>query len=48
MPKAKKKTITKREMKSFVSTDIYLFKINNRNNRTMCEICSEVTIKTTE
>ena len=25
---------------------IYLFKINNRNSRTMCEICSKLTIKT--
>ena len=24
---------------------IYLFKVNNGNNRTMCEIYSEVTIK---
>ena len=23
----------------------YLFKVNNRNNRTMCEICSKVTIR---
>ena len=27
---------------------IYLFKINNGNTRTMCEICSKLTIKTTE
>ena len=26
----------------------YLFKVNNRNTRTMCEICSKLTIKTTE
>ena len=25
-----------------------LFKINNRNNRKRCEICSKVTIKTAE
>ena len=24
----------------------YMFKVNNRNNRTRCEICSEITIKT--
>ena len=24
---------------------IYLFKVNKRNNRTMCEICSKLTIK---
>ena len=27
---------------------IYLFKANNRNTRTMCEICSKLTIKTPE
>ena len=27
---------------------IYLFKINNGNTRTMCEICSKATIKTPE
>ena len=26
----------------------YMFKVNNRNTRTMCEICSELTIKTPE
>ena len=25
-----------------------MFKVNNRNTRTRCEICSELTIKTTE
>ena len=29
-------------------TDIYLFKINNRNIRKRCEICSKLTIKTAE
>ena len=29
-------------------TGIYLSKFNNRNTRTMCEICSKLTIKTTE
>ena len=29
-------------------TGIYLFKVNNRNTRTMCEICSWLTIKTPE
>ena len=28
--------------------DIYMFKVNNRNTRTRCEICSKVTIKTPE
>ena len=27
---------------------IYMFKVNNRNNRTRCEICSKLTIKTPE
>ena len=27
---------------------IYLLKVNNRNSRTRCEICSELTIKTPE
>ena len=27
---------------------IYMFKVNNRNNRTTCEICSKLTIKTPE
>ena len=27
---------------------IYLFKVNNRNTRTTCEICSKLTIKTPE
>ena len=26
-------------------TDIYLFKVNNKNTKTMCEICSKLTIK---
>ena len=27
---------------------IYLFKVNNENTRTMCKICSKLTIKTLE
>ena len=27
---------------------IYLLKVNNRNTRTRCEICSKLTIKTSE
>ena len=26
----------------------YLFKVNNTNNRTKCELCSELTIETPE
>ena len=29
-------------------TDIYLFKVNNKNTKTMCEICSKLTMKKTE
>ena len=28
--------------------NIYLFQVNNRNNRKSCEICSKLTIKTPE
>ena len=28
--------------------NIYLFKVNNRNTRKRCEICSKLTIKTLE
>ena len=28
--------------------NIYLFKVNNRNTRKRCEICSKLTIKTPE
>ena len=31
----------------FYPTNIYLIKVNNRNTRKMCEICSKATIKTT-
>ena len=34
--------------KGFNLADIYLFKVNNVNTRTMCEICSNFTIKTPE
>ena len=29
-----------------IATVIYLFKVNSENTRTMCEICSKLTIKT--
>ena len=32
----------------YIPADIYLLKINNKNNRTRCEICSKLTIKTPE
>ena len=31
-----------------IPTDIYLPKVNNRNTRTRCEICSDLTIKKPE
>ena len=33
---------------NLVSTDTFLFKVNNGNIRAMCEICSELTVKTPE
>ena len=32
----------------FISAGIYLLKVNNRNTRIRCEICSKLTIKTPE
>ena len=32
----------------FYPAGIYLFKVNNRNTRTRCEICSKLTIKIPE
>ena len=31
-----------------IPVGLYLLKVNNRNTRTWCEICSKLTIKTTE
>ena len=31
-----------------IPAGIYLLKVNNRNTRTKCEICSKLTIKTSE
>ena len=33
---------------TIIPADIYLFEVNNGSIRTMCEICSELTIKTPE
>ena len=33
---------------SYTPASIYLLKVNNRNTRTMCEICLKLTIKTPE
>ena len=32
----------------FHPANIYLFKVNNKNNRKRCEICSKLTVKTPE
>ena len=34
--------------KNYDPAGIYLLKVNNRNTRTRCEICSKLTIKTPE
>ena len=33
---------------SYIPASYYMFKVNNRNTRTRCEICSKLTIKTPE
>ena len=35
-------------VKCTISAGIYLFKVNDENTRTSCEICSKLTIKTPE
>ena len=37
-----------RVAKTFIPASIYLHKVNNRNTRKRCEICSKLTIKTPE
>ena len=41
-----KKEINAVRSKGFLA-NIYLFKVNNRNTRKMCETCSKLTIKVT-
>ena len=36
------------KMAKLRSLSLYLFKVNNRNTRKRCEICSKLTIKTPE
>ena len=36
------------EKSSYLPSRIYLLKVNNKNTRTRCEICSKLTIKTPE
>ena len=33
-------------MKTYISANIYVFKVNNRNTRRRCEICSKLSIRT--
>ena len=42
------KSITSKEKHSLFPTSIYLLKVNYRNTRTRCKICSKLTIKTQE
>ena len=35
-------------LKTTIPAGNYMFKVNNRNTRTRCEICSKLTIKTPE
>ena len=37
-----------RNINSTMPASNYMFKVNNRNTRTRCEICSKLTIKTPE
>ena len=43
-----KKTLTTSIRLLHFPVGIYLLKVNNRNTRTRCEICSKLTIKTPE
>ena len=36
------------ELYKLIPVGNYMFKVNKRNTRTRCEICSKLTIKTTE
>ena len=38
----------RRSQTLYFPAGIYLFKVNNRNTRTRCEICSKLTIETLE
>ena len=40
--------IKRTKLQSNYQTNIYLFKVNNRNSRKRCEICSKLKIKTPE
>ena len=38
----------KRKSYLFMPVGIYVVKVNNRNTRTRCEMCSKLTVKTQE
>ena len=40
--------ISWKHLNTAIPAGIYLLKVNNRNTRTRCEICSKLTIKTPE
>ena len=40
--------VFKKRLKLVIQAGNYMFKVNNRNTRTRCEICSKLTIKTPE
>ena len=44
----KTKAFVPRFLKSIFPANIYLFKVNNRNTRKMCKICSNFSIKIPE
>ena len=43
-----KKQLSKISFSKSLPANIYLFKVNNRNTRKRCKICSKLTIKTAE
>ena len=43
---SKKPNLLLKKLKTIDPAGIYLLKVNNRNTRTRCEICTKLTIKT--
>ena len=39
---------SKKQIRSNIAANIYLWKVNNRNTRKRCEICSKLIVKTPE
>ena len=44
----RKRPVPWSELKTTCPVNIYLFKVNNRNTKKRCEVCSKLTIKTPE